>query len=169
MKVLQRPYMKVLVPKWHTIKRWEMVPSEWLDTGSLLDLEGDDRTLDPPHPLLPSYWVSILPCVPAITCGLTTGTKWGVTGLWTEISKLWGKISLSSCQMNFLKHLLEQLEADLLTLSHSTQQRELWKHKEINSLEVGGDSKTRREVLTAIRNKQDIKETLLTGEAMWWW
>lgn len=68
--------------------------------------------------------------------------------------------------MNFLKHLLEQLEADLLTLPHSTQQRELRKCKETNGLEVGGDYKTHREVLTAIRNK-DIKETLLRGGAMW--
>lgn len=69
--------------------------------------------------------------------------------------------------MNFLKHLLEQLEADLFTLPHSAQHRELRKRKEIKVLEVGGDSKTHIEVLTAIRNKEDIKETLLRGEAMW--
>lgn len=71
--------------------------------------------------------------------------------------------------MDYLKHSLAQLEADLLTLPHSTQQRELWKRKEIKGLEVGGDSRTHREVLTAIRNKEDKKETLLRGEAMWWW
>lgn len=64
--------------------------------------------------------------------------------------------------MDYLKHSLAQLEADLLTLPHSTQQME-----EIKGLEVGGDSRTHREVLTAIRNKEDKKETLLRGEAMW--
>lgn len=69
--------------------------------------------------------------------------------------------------MDYLKHSLTQLEADLLTLPHSTQQRELRKRKEIKGLEMGGDSRTHREVLTAIRNKEDVKETLLRGEAMW--